>query len=203
VHDGQLGDVFHVATRRAGPYPARITDTGVISDLATHDLDLTAWITGAPYTSITARTAHRAGQPREDLLAAIGQLADGTIACHHASWISPLRERTVTVTGDRGVLAADTLAASLTCWASGSAGAPPGAAASGGVTEGDMTRYAIPRQDPLAAEHEAFRDLVLGRPQCTATLDDGLRAVLTAHTALHASRTGATATVPAIPGSTA
>jgi len=199
VQDGQLGDVFSVATRRTGPYPARITDVGVIHDLATHDLDLTAWITSARYTSITARTAHRSGRPHEDLLAALGQLSDGTIAHHQVSWVSPLKERTTTVTGDHGILIADTLTASLTYWANGCAStqqAEPGAF--GGVAEGDMIRYAIPREDPLAGEHEAFRDILLGHSQRIATLDDGLHAVLTAHAAQRSSRTGTTTAVPAL-----
>ena len=197
VQDGQLGDVFSVTTRRTGPYPARITDVGVIHDLATHDLDITAWITSSRYTSITARTAQRTGRPHEDLLAALGQLSDGTITDHQVSWVSPLRERTTTVTGDHGILIADTLTTSLTYWANGRTStqqAEPGAF--GGVAEGDMTRYAIPRHDPLACEHEAFRDLVLGHPQRTATLHDGLHAVLAAHAALRASRTGTTTAVP-------
>jgi UDP-N-acetylglucosamine 3-dehydrogenase len=197
VQGGQLGDVFSVATRRTGPYPGRITDTGVIHDLATHDLDLTAWITSARYTSITARTAHRSGRPHEDLLAALAQLSDGTIAHHQVSWVSPLKERTTTVTGDHGILIADTLTASLTYWANSRASTQPDHPGPfGGVAEGDMTRYAIPRHDPLASEHEAFRDLILGRPQRTATLHDGLHAVLTAHAALHASRTATTTARP-------
>jgi UDP-N-acetylglucosamine 3-dehydrogenase len=197
VQDGQLGDVFSVATRRTGPYPARITDTGVIHDLATHDLDLTAWVTSARYTSITARTAHRTGRPHEDLLAALGQLSDGTITDHQASWISPLRERTTTVTGDHGILIADTLTLSLTYWTNGRTSTrQDGPAAFGRAAEGDMTRYAIPRHDPLTLEHQAFRDLLLGRPQHTATLPDGLHAVQTAHAALHAARTGTTTPIP-------
>ncbi|MCX4400149.1 Gfo/Idh/MocA family oxidoreductase (plasmid) [Streptomyces sp. NBC_00053] len=195
---GQLGDVFSIATRRTGPYPVRITDVGVIHDLATHDLDLTAWITNTRYTSIAARTAHRSGRPHEDLLAALGQLTDGTITHHQVNWISPLKERTTIVTGDHGILIADTLTADLSYWANGSTRTQWEAlTAFRGVTEGDVTRYAIPKQEPLIAEHEAFRDLVLGHSRRTATLHDGLHAVLVANAALQASRTGTTAAVPA------
>jgi predicted dehydrogenase len=195
VQDGQLGDVFSVATRRTGPYPVRITDVGVIHDLATHDLDLTAWLTGARYTSITARTAHRSGRSHEDLLAAIGQLSDGTIADHQVNWISPLKARTTTVMGDHGILIADTLTAELTHWAHDCNGPRALTASFGGAVEGDITRYGIPRHDPLTSEHEAFRDLVLGRTQRPASLQDGLNAVLTAHAAQQASRTGTTTAV--------
>ena len=42
VQDGQLGDVFLIATERVGPFPDRVRDVGVVKDLATHDLDLVA-----------------------------------------------------------------------------------------------------------------------------------------------------------------
>ena len=34
---------------------------------ATHDIDLTAWVTGRPYVSVSAHTAHRSGREHEDL----------------------------------------------------------------------------------------------------------------------------------------
>ena len=195
--DGQLGDIFSVATRRTGPYPVRITDVGVIHDLATHDLDLTAWITDSCYTSISARTAHRSGRPHEDLLAALGQLSDGTITDHQVNWVSPLKERTTIVTGEHGILAADTLTADVTYWANGHARTRWDAlSAFRGVTEGDIIRYAITKYEPLLAEHEAFRDLLLGRPHTIATLDDGFAAVLVAHAAAHAATTGERVAVP-------
>ena len=58
---GELGEVYQVATRRQGPFPARIADVGVVKDLATHDIDLTAWVTQQQFTSVSARTATGAG----------------------------------------------------------------------------------------------------------------------------------------------
>ncbi|MGO4343808.1 Gfo/Idh/MocA family protein, partial [Pedococcus sp. 2YAF34] len=51
---GELGDVYQVTTRRQGPFPARIADVGVVKDLGTHDIDLTAWVTQQSYTSVAA-----------------------------------------------------------------------------------------------------------------------------------------------------
>ena len=44
---GQLGSLYQLTTRRQGPLPARIRDVGVVMDLATHDIDLTQWVTAA------------------------------------------------------------------------------------------------------------------------------------------------------------
>ena len=42
IEAGDLGEVYQVITRRQGPFPARIADVGVVKDLGTHDIDLTA-----------------------------------------------------------------------------------------------------------------------------------------------------------------
>src|SRR4029434_5949250 len=65
---GELGDVYQVATRRQGPSPPRIGDVGVVKDLATHDIDLTAWVTGQPFWTVSARTAFKSGRRHEDLV---------------------------------------------------------------------------------------------------------------------------------------
>ncbi len=76
---GELGEVYQVVTRRQGPFPARIADVGVVKDLATHDIDLTAWVTGHPYTSVAARTVTRAA-------ARTRTWSPPSASCRAASW---------------------------------------------------------------------------------------------------------------------
>jgi predicted dehydrogenase len=193
---GDLGDVFQVATRRQGPFPNRITDVGVVKDLATHDLDLTAWVTGSAYRSVSARTVHKSGRAYEDLVTVLAELDSGVIANHLVNWLSPLKERVSIVTGERGCFVADTLSADLTFFANGSTVTEWDAvSAFRGVSEGDMTRYAIPKREPLLVEHEAFRDAVEGKPSASVvTLSQGLRTVLVAEAVLRSSESGTTVT---------
>ena len=165
VAQGELGQILQVSTRRQGPFPARIADVGVVKDLATHDIDLTSWITQQPYVSVAARTAHLTGRSYEDLVSVVGCLEDGTIAAHLVNWLSPFKERTTVITGSRGAFVADTLTVDLTYYANGSVAAEwDEVALFRGVSEGDMIRYAFPKPEPLRTEHEAFRDAVLGAP---------------------------------------
>jgi predicted dehydrogenase len=191
---GELGEVFQVATRRQGPFPHRIADVGVVKDLATHDLDLTGWVTGAHYRSVAAKTAHRSGRPHEDLVTVLGELDSGVIANHLVNWLSPLKERVSIVTGERGCFVADTLTADLTFFANGSTRTEWDAvSAFRGVSEGDMTRYAIPKREPLTVEHEAFRDAVEGKADAgIVTPRQGLRAVMVAEAVLESARSGET-----------
>ncbi|MEO3744481.1 Gfo/Idh/MocA family oxidoreductase [Plantactinospora sp. B5E13] len=193
---GELGDVYQVVTRRQGPYPHRIADVGVVMDLATHDIDLTAWVTGQEYVAVSARTVSRSGRAHEDMVAAVGQLADGTMVNHLVNWLSPLKERSTVITGARGCFVADTLTADLTFYANGAIDTEWEALrAFRGVAEGDMVRYAIPKREPLLVEHERFRDAVEGKESDIVTLRQGLRTVRVAASTLRSARDGSTVTL--------
>jgi UDP-N-acetylglucosamine 3-dehydrogenase len=190
---GELGTVHQIVTRRQGPFPARIADVGVVKDLATHDIDLTAWVTQQSYTSVSAQVAHRSGREHEDLVAIVGQLSDGTVTSHLVNWLSPFKERVTVITGDRGAFVADTLSADLTFHANGTVATEWDSIAKfRGVSEGDMIRYAIAKPEPLRAEHEAFRDAVLGKETDIVTMRQGLATVAVAEAALRSAITGLT-----------
>ena len=193
---GELGEVFQVATRRQGPFPARIADVGVVKDLGTHDIDLTAWVTQQPYVSVAAGTAHRSGRAHEDLVAFVGRLANGIVTSHVVNWLSPMKERVTTITGERGAFVADTLSADLTFYANGSVATQwDDVAQFRGVSEGDVVRYAISKPEPLRVEHEAFRDAVLGKLSDIVTMRQGVRTVRVAEAVLEAADTGQTVTL--------
>jgi UDP-N-acetylglucosamine 3-dehydrogenase len=189
---GDLGDVYQITTRRQGPFPARIADVGVIKDLATHDIDSTAWVSRSAYVSVSARTAHKSGRPHEDMVAAVCDLANGIITNHLVNWLTPFKERLTIVTGERGALVADTLTADLTFYANASVATEwDSVAAFRGVSEGDVIRYAFAKPEPLRVEHESFRDAVLGKPGATnriVTMEQGLATVAVASAMLESAQ---------------
>lgn len=189
IEAGELGRVYQVATRRQGPFPARIADVGVVKDLATHDIDLTAWVTQQRYTRISANIAFRSGRDHEDLVAATGLLEDGTVTNHLVNWLSPLKERVTTITGEMGAFVADTLTADLTFYANGSVKVfRDDIAQFRGVSEGDIIRYAIAKPEPLRVEHEQFRDTVLGLDGDIVTMRQGVETVRVAEACIKSAR---------------
>lgn len=191
---GELGAVYQIATRRQGPFPARIADVGVIKDLATHDIDSTAWVARSKFVSVSAQTAHKSGRPHEDMVAAVGKLENGIITNHLVNWLTPFKERLTIVTGERGALVADTLTADLTFYANASVDTEwDSVAAFRGVSEGDVIRYAFSKPEPLRTEHEAFRDAVLGVPGAVdriVTMEQGLATVAVASAMIDSSKNG-------------
>jgi len=190
LEEGELGEVYQVVTRRQGPFPARIADVGVVKDLATHDIDLTAWVTQSSFVSVAAQTALKSGREHEDLVAVVGKLADGTVTSHLVNWLSPLKERVTIVTGERGTFVADTLTADLTFYANGTIKTTwESLAGFRGVSEGDVIRFAIAKPEPLRTEHEQFRDAVLGKAADIVTMEQGVDTVRVAEAVLLSAKT--------------
>ncbi len=200
LNAGEIGRPFLIATERIGPFPDRVRDVGVVKDLATHDLDLVRWLGGAPVTQVAAQTQHRMGRAHEDLVLATGRLASDVAFNCVVDWLSPTKVRRTRVLGERGMFVADTLSADLTFFANGTVGSEWGAAEQArGVTEGDMTRFALSRREPLLVELEAFCDLLqsVDGPGVAVTLQEGLETVRCAEAVLRSSETGTVQTLGA------
>jgi UDP-N-acetylglucosamine 3-dehydrogenase len=175
---GELGTIYQVATRRQGPFPSRISDVGVVKDLATHDIDLTSWITGKKYLQVSANAAFRSGREHEDLISVSGLLEDSIVVSHLVNWLSPLKERKIIITGEKGTFVADTLRADLTFYENGKIEISQSELAHfRGVTQGDVHILAFEKPEPLVVEHQNFRDAVLGKPSNTVSLEEGTTTV--------------------------
>ncbi|MGB3827604.1 MAG: Gfo/Idh/MocA family oxidoreductase [Ornithinimicrobium sp.] len=199
IEQGELGEVYQISTSRQGPFPARIADVGVVKDLATHDIDLAAWIAQSPYAVVSGQVAHRSGREHEDMVVASGRLANGIIVTHTVNWLSPMKVRTTIATGEKGALVADTLTSDLTFFANGDVASDwDHAAAFRGVSEGDSIRYAIAKREPLRVEQENFRDVLRGEPTAQSlvvSMDEGVHTLTVVEAVLESAATDRTIAV--------
>ncbi|GAA1446647.1 Gfo/Idh/MocA family protein [Leifsonia poae] len=201
IEAGELGEVYQIATRRQGPFPARIADVGVVKDLATHDIDLTSWLARSGFASVSAHTALRSGREFEDMVSFTARLRNNVITNHLVNWLSPMKERVTVVTGEFGSFVADTISGDLTFYENGTARTEwESVMAFRGVSEGSVLRYALTKREPLRVEHEAFRDAILGRENAPArivTMREGLENVRVAEAVLASAEQSATVVLPA------
>ena len=189
----ELGEVLLIRTERVGPFPDRVKDVGVVKDLGTHDLDLVGWLGQSPVASLAAQTGHVMGREHEDLVLVTGRLASGVTFSCNVDWISPTKIRRTRVLGEHGMFEADTLTADLTLYRNGDRATAPWLQQQRGVTEGDMTRFAIAKPEPLGAELEAVLAMARGEAESgVVTLEEGLETVKVAEAVLESARTGET-----------
>ena len=185
IESGLLGDIYQVSTSRQGPFPSRIADVGVVLDLATHDIDLTSWLLNKSYKSISAKITNRAGRKNEDLVAITGTLTDGVVVNHMINWLSPFKERSVVILGEKGALKINTLDSDLTFFENGQNHSDQSSISHfRGVTQGQELKFAFDKPEPLKVEHINFQNYLNGEINSIVSIEEGYKVVQIAEAVL-------------------
>ncbi len=194
VADGQLGRLFALSTIRSGPFAGRVRDVGVIKDLATHDIDVVSWLSDSRIVQVAAQTQHLSGQEYEDLALVTGALESGPAFSLVVDRVSPTKVRRTRALGERGVLEADTLTGDLFFYENAAVDVAWSTAQQfRGVSEGNVTRYALRREEPLRVELETFIDYLQGDADADVVrLERGVEIVQIAETVIESARSGRT-----------
>jgi predicted dehydrogenase len=192
LEQGALGRVFQVHARRLSPFPARIGDTGVVHDLATHDLDVMCTLAGDPIR-VSAELDRKAHRTREDLLAAVMRFDSGAVGVLEVNWLTPTKVRQLSVTGERGMFVVDYLNQHLSLFENAQTTEHwETLAIFDGVAEGNVTRFAIEREEPLQAQLNAFVAAVRGEAPVAVSGEDGIRVLEVALAVIEAGTTNRT-----------
>lgn len=175
----KLGRIIQIFCRRAGPFPVRIRDVGVVVDLAPHDLDIMRFITGLEPMRVYAETERHINTEYEDLLFAILRFPQGITGALEINWLTPTKLREVLVLGERGLFRVDDLLQDLYFYENSLANGELYSQLQNikGVSEGSMTRFALNRVEPLRAELDAFITCVRENKPVPISGEDGLAAL--------------------------
>lgn len=178
LEDGVLGRVLQITIRRIGPYPERVRDVGVFLDLATHDIDIMLYLTGADVQRISAESAQVFHTRHEDIAVGLLRFTNGMIGVLIENWLSPTKVRDAVINGERGMLVADFLTQDLYFYENNYTPSNwGGLQVFRGMVEGNMVRYRLNRDEPLRLELEAFVRTVNGKESFMVSGEDGLRAI--------------------------
>jgi len=179
LQNGDLGHIFQIFCRRAGPFPVRIRDVGVVIDLAPHDVDIMRFLAGEEPYRLYAETEQRIHTDHEDLLFGLLRFPSGITGALEINWLTPTKLREVAVLGERGMFLVDDLTQDLYFYENAQASGMPWAAMATlkGVSEGSMTRFALQRYEPLKAELQSFIRAVCGESPVAVSGEDGLAAL--------------------------
>lgn len=177
---GEVGRIFQILARRLGPFPARIRDVGVIVDLATHDLDVMRYLTGAEALRAHVETAREFHSCNEDLFAGLVRFENHVLGILEVNWLTPAKIREIYVTGERGMFLANYVAQELYFYENADARHATWDDPNGfrSVSEGTMTRFPVARDEPLRVELAAFVAAVRdGHCDALVPPEDGLAAL--------------------------
>jgi predicted dehydrogenase len=190
IEEGWLSTIYSIASRRAGPFPARIRDVGVTVDLATHDADILSWIAGERPSRVYGETAQRIHATNEDLLFGLLQFPSGATGMLDVNWLTPAKRRQLVVVGEEGMFELDYLTQRLTFTRATDTTNPRLIGGYAPTFEGEVVELPVASAEPLASELDAFLGIVRtgGRPVVDA--EDGLWAVAIATSLLEAAADG-------------
>lgn len=189
VAAGWLSSIYSIASRRAGPFPARIRDVGVTVDLATHDVDILSWIAGERPKRVYAELAQRIHADHEDLLFGLLHFPSGATGMLDVNWLTPAKRRQLIVVGEEGMFELDYLTQRLTFTR---ANVERAQLIGGFATtfSGDVAELPVENAEPLAAEIDAFLAVVRNGGRPVVDVEDGLWAVAIANALLEAAAAG-------------
>lgn len=107
VRKNQLGKIYNVHCSRMGPTVHRITDVGVIIDLAIHEIDVLKYLIDSKIKRVYAETAQRIHSTHEDLLIGTIRFENGILGVINSNWLTPKIVREISVAGENGMFVAD------------------------------------------------------------------------------------------------
>jgi len=178
LESGILGDIYQISTHRLGPPLTRKIDSGVLLDLATHDIDLVNWFFSSAYQEVCAQVGFKCHGANEDFAHISGQLENGIIVTHTLSWLNPIKERNIAILGANGKLNIDSLNSKVTFsdFNFHRTSHRELEYFSGGRM-GGVVSYAFERKEPLIMQHENFLAAQLGGDVRFATFPEAAKVI--------------------------
>jgi UDP-N-acetylglucosamine 3-dehydrogenase len=150
-------DILSIAITRVGPFPPRMSNVGVVIDLAVHDIDLIRWFTDSEIVEVQPQLSSAVAE-REDIALLQFRTASGVLAHINTNWLTPFKARNVTVATRNKYIMGDLLTRQVTeCF-----GFQPDGSYS-------MRHLSVGHAEPLRAELQAFCRAVRtgGKPEVT------------------------------------
>jgi UDP-N-acetylglucosamine 3-dehydrogenase len=89
-------DILSIAITRVGPFPPRMSNVGIVIDLAVHDIDLIRWFTDSDIVEVQPQLSSAVAE-REDIALLQFRTASGVLAHINTNWLTPFKARNVTV----------------------------------------------------------------------------------------------------------
>ena len=172
VKEGKIGDVILARAHRVSRYPLRISDVGVVKDLAIHDADIVRQLFGTEPETVYA-TAGNLVHTFEDYANIVLRFPGNKSAFIETNWLTPHKIRRLILTGSEGLITVEFITQEVTVE----------------DDEGSYTPFLKP-QEPLTLELGSFVEAILEDKPPAISGEDGLKALRICEAALESARIG-------------
>jgi UDP-N-acetylglucosamine 3-dehydrogenase len=155
-------DILSIAITRVGPFPPRMSNVGVVIDLAVHDIDLIRWFTESEIAEVQPQLSSAVAE-REDIALLQFRTASGVLAHINTNWLTPFKARNVTIATRNKYIMGDLLTRQVTeCF-----GFQPDGSYS-------MRHLSVGHAEPLRAELQAFMAAIRNGNDPAVTGEEGV-----------------------------
>ena len=155
-------DILSIAITRVGPFPPRMSNVGVVIDLAVHDIDLIRWFTESDIVEVQPQLSSAVAE-REDIALLQFRTESGVLAHINTNWLTPFKARNVTVATRGKYVMGDLLTRQVTeCF-----GFKPDGSYS-------MRHLPVGHDEPLRVELIAFLHAVRSKSAAAVTGDEAV-----------------------------
>lgn len=107
-------EIYSIGITRVGPFPPRIADVGILTDLSVHDIDLIRFISQREIVKTNIYRSRKIHNHHEDNAILSFKLEHDIVASVTTNWLTPFRKRTIEVATKESYFEADLMAQDLT-----------------------------------------------------------------------------------------
>jgi UDP-N-acetylglucosamine 3-dehydrogenase len=158
-------DILSIGITRVGPFPPRMSNVGVVIDLAVHDIDLIRWFTDSEIIEVQPQLSSAIAE-REDIALLQFRTASGVLAHINTNWLTPFKARNVHVATRRKYLIGDLLTRQVTeCF-----GFQPDGSYS-------MRHLSVGHAEPLRSELQSFVSAIRDNKQPPVSGEEGVESL--------------------------
>jgi len=157
-------EIYSIGITRVGPFPPRIADVGILTDLSVHDIDLIRYITEHEIEKVSIYKSQKIHNHHEDNAILSFQLSGEIVASITTNWLTPFRKRTIEVATKEGYYEADLMAQDLTEYSEYQKN-----------NSYVIRKVMLKKEEPLIREHKAFAQYIeTGDRHGLSTIEDSM-----------------------------